>query len=71
MGAVGALKSVTSTAARYLRSENEIGIIKEGNRADFLIVNGDPTNDVTDLRKLEDTYVGGVRHRQSELRALI
>ena len=71
MGAVGALKSVTSTAARYLRSEDEIGIIKEGNRADFLIVNGDPTNDVTDLRKLEDTYVGGVRHTQSELRALI
>ena len=43
------LTALTAGAAEYLGRLNELGTIEVGKRADFLIVDGDPLTDLTDL----------------------
>jgi imidazolonepropionase-like amidohydrolase len=43
------LTALTAGAAEYLGRLNELGTIEVGKRADFLIVEGDPTTDLTAL----------------------
>jgi len=62
IGAMAALKAVTSVAARYLRQQDNIGVVAPGRYADFLVVDGDPLRDTRELRKLTTVYRGGVAH---------
>ena len=62
IGAMAALKSVTSVAARYIRRQDDIGSIAAGRYADFSVVDGDPLRDVRELRKITMVYRGGVAH---------
>jgi imidazolonepropionase-like amidohydrolase len=52
MPIVDALKSATSTAARVLRMENQIGRVKAGLFADLIAVEGDPAKDISSLRRV-------------------
>ncbi len=69
IGALAALQAVTSVAAQALRQQDEIGSVAPGRLADLLVVDGDPTRDVRELRKLETTYRGGVAHDPKALLA--
>lgn len=69
MGSAAALRAVTSQAARYLRKHGDIGSIAPGRFADLLVVNGDPLNDVRDLRKLTTVYKGGVEYQPADILA--
>ncbi|HEY2107635.1 MAG TPA: amidohydrolase family protein [Candidatus Binataceae bacterium] len=69
IGPVAAMRAVTSQAARYLRKQADIGSVAPGRLADLLVVNGDPLNDVRDLRKLTSVYKGGVEHKPAEILA--
>jgi hypothetical protein len=69
IGAMAAIKSVTSVAARYLRRDADIGAVAPGRCADLLIVDGDPLRDPRVLRNLDAVYLGGVRHEPSSLLA--
>ena len=69
MGPVAALRAVTSQAARYLRKQADIGSVAPGRYADLLVVNGDPLNDVRDLRKITTVYKGGVAYEPAEILA--
>ena len=46
MPPIDALKSATSTAARVLHMENQIGSVKPGLFADLVAFDGDPTKDI-------------------------
>ena len=59
MPAVDALKSATSVGARVLHMDTRIGRIKEGWLADLVVVEGDPTRDITSLRKVRLVMKGG------------
>ncbi|MEQ3554696.1 amidohydrolase family protein [Pseudonocardia nematodicida] len=43
------LRSATTTAARLLRAEGELGVVAPGAHADLVVVDGDPLDDVTVL----------------------
>jgi len=62
IGAMAAIKAVTSVAAKYLRQQDNIGTVVPGRYADFLVIDGDPLRDPRELRKLTTVYRGGVPH---------
>jgi imidazolonepropionase-like amidohydrolase len=39
--------------------EGEIGMLAEGARADILVVDGDPSKDIKDLKNVKAVYYGG------------
>jgi len=58
MPPVDALKAATSVAGRVLHMD--IGQVKQGMLADLIAVDGDPTKDITTLRKIKLVMKGGV-----------
>ena len=67
LGAMDAIKAVTSVAARYLRQEDNVGSVATGRYADFSILDGDPLRDVRELRSTTTVVRGGVRYNPAEL----
>ena len=67
LGAMDAIKAVTSVAARYLRQEDNVGSVAAGRYADFSILDGDPLRDVRELRSTTTVVRGGVRYSPAEL----
>ena len=58
-----AIKSATSTAARVLRMENQIGQVKPGLFADLIAVEGDPTKDLGALRRVRFVMKNGTVYK--------
>jgi len=57
------LKTATTINARALHMENEIGSIKSGLKADIVIVKGDPSKNISDLRQVEFVMKNGVVYK--------
>lgn len=55
---VEALKTATSTAAQLLRRK-DIGVIKEGNLADLVLIEGHPTDDISQLSNINIVIKNG------------
>ena len=68
MPADAALKSATSIAARVLHMEERIGRVKEGLFPDLIAVEGDPTRDVSSLRRVRFVMKDGQVVRSPEAR---
>jgi imidazolonepropionase-like amidohydrolase len=64
MTGVDALKAATSVAGRVLRMENQIGLVKQGRFADLIAVDGDPTKDVSSLRRVKFVMKNGTIYKQ-------
>ncbi len=64
MTPVDALRSATSTAARVLDLGDKIGAIKPGLRADLVAVEGDPTREISSIRKVKLVMKDGVLYRE-------
>jgi imidazolonepropionase-like amidohydrolase len=64
MPPVDALKSATSTAARVLHMENQIGSVKPGLFADLVAFDGDPTRDAAATRRVKFVMKNGTIYRR-------
>lgn len=63
MSAVEVLKSATSINAKIFHLENETGRIAVGLQADILVIKGDPTKNISDLRNVQWVMKAGVRYK--------
>ena len=54
-----ALTIVTRNNARILRWEHELGTLEPGKLADFVILSGNPLENISNVRKVEAVYKGG------------
>ena len=63
MKALDVLKAATIVNAQALHMENEIGRVKPGLKADLVIVEGDPSKNISDLRKVKWVMKNGVVYK--------
>jgi imidazolonepropionase-like amidohydrolase len=54
-----ALVSATSTAARCLHAQDQLGTLEPGKWADFLVLRANPLDDIRNTRKLESVWIAG------------
>jgi imidazolonepropionase-like amidohydrolase len=64
MPIAAALKSATSVAAKVLHMENQIGAVKAGLYADVVAFDGDPTKDLSALRRVKFVMKNGTVYKQ-------
>ena len=57
LGAHGAILSATRANARLFGMEDEIGSIEEGKRADLILVDGQPVDDVSVLQDSRNVHL--------------
>jgi imidazolonepropionase-like amidohydrolase len=63
MKPIEVLKAATSINSKAFHLEKQVGFIKPGLLADFLIVSGDPSQNISDLRKVRWVMKDGVVYR--------
>lgn len=61
-----ALNACTSINAKAFHLEKQVGFIKEGLKADILVVTGDPSKNISDLRKVKLVMKDGIIYRQEK-----
>ena len=55
-----AIKLATLNGAEYLRIENKTGTIEAGKEADLILINGDLSKDISNIRKMEIVFRDGI-----------
>lgn len=71
MSPMQVLVAATRGGATAMGLEKEIGTVEKGKAADLLVVGGDPTADVANLRKVRYVVRGGVVRSIEELKATV
>jgi imidazolonepropionase-like amidohydrolase len=56
-----ALRAATIRAARLSKLDHKIGTLEAGKEADFIVVDGNPDQDLFALERVEQTYIAGRR----------
>ena len=59
LGPIEAIRSATGRAAEALGADDEIGTVEEGKIADLVLLAGDPSEDIKNLRTTEIVIVNG------------
>ena len=62
-----ALQAATANAARLLRADARIGLIAAGHDANLLVVDGDPTHDISATERISLVVLKGERIRRVDL----
>ena len=65
------LQIASFNAARLLKQEKELGSIAEGKRADFLLVEGNPADHISDIRRCRLVMKNGTLYDSGDLYAAV
>lgn len=66
-----ALQTATWNAATYSRALDDRGTVTPGKRADLILIDGDPTRDIADIRKVALVVKGETAYYPSEIHQAI
>jgi imidazolonepropionase-like amidohydrolase len=66
-----ALEAATLAPARFFETEKEMGAIEKGKLADMVLLNGDPLNDIRNVRKVEAVFTHGRLYARKDLDAIL
>ena len=61
------LQIATWNAARLLKQDKELGSIAAGKRADLLLVNGNPVENISDIRRCQLVMKDGVVYKSADV----
>ena len=61
------IQIATFNAARLLKQEKDLGSIAPGKRADLVLVEGNPAEHISDIRRCRLVMKNGVVYRSAEL----
>jgi len=61
-----ALEAATVVGARTLGRERDLGTLEPGKLASFVVLGGNPLEDISNFRRVEVVVKRGVRHPRSE-----
>ncbi len=62
-----ALQAATLVPARAMGMENDSGTIEPGKRADVILVDGNPLENISDIRKVSTVFAGGRMYQPAPL----
>ena len=65
------LQDATLNATRIMKLDGELGSIAPGKLADLALVNGNPVNNISDIRKIEWVVKDGMSYKPEELYAAL
>jgi imidazolonepropionase-like amidohydrolase len=61
------LRLATLDDEKYFKHDQQLGSIERGKLADFILVDGDPTQDISKIRNVRMTMKGGVAYYPAEI----
>jgi imidazolonepropionase-like amidohydrolase len=56
-----ALAAATRDAARCMKLDDQLGTLEQGKWADFVVLDGDPLANISNVRRIADVYIAGNR----------
>ena len=62
-----AIQAATIVPARVMKMDRELGTIESGKFADLLIVDGNPVENISEIRKIETVMKGGRMYKAAAL----
>jgi imidazolonepropionase-like amidohydrolase len=62
-----ALQIATFNAARLLKQDKDLGSIVSGKRADLVLVEGNPAENISDVRRCRLVMKNGVEYKSADL----
>jgi imidazolonepropionase-like amidohydrolase len=67
MTTIAAIQSATSVAARAMKLDGDSGTIEAGKRADMILINGNPVENIHDIRKVSKVVTNGWMYDSGKL----
>ena len=68
---VDTLRAATLTSAEVNRCAGELGVVAPGKLADFILLDGDPTQQISDIRRVRTVIKGGTIYDAAALYAAV
>ncbi|HCW08474.1 MAG TPA: amidohydrolase [Cytophagales bacterium] len=65
------IQTATIVPARVMKLENELGSVSVGKKADLVIIDGNPFENISNIRKITQVIKSGVAFEPSKLRELV
>jgi imidazolonepropionase-like amidohydrolase len=66
-----ALEAATLTPARFFETDKEMGAIEKGKLADMVLLDGDPLDDIRNVRKVQGVFTHGRFYARKDLDAIL